>query len=176
MPVSIIYYALFVIALGAALMVVLSRNTVYSAAFLILTMLCLAGIFLLMHQEFVAAIQVIVYAGAIMVLFLFVIMLLNLREREILLPDFRSLRIWVVLLVLVFFVQVGATCFIVLRQMRDVYPPELPPDTIPLIAKTLLTKYLLPFELVSVLLVIAIIGAAMIARRDESAESQDTSK
>lgn len=176
MPVSIIYYALFVIALGAALMVVLSRNTVYSAAFLILTMLSLAGIFLLMHQEFVAAIQVIVYAGAIMVLFLFVIMLLNLREREILLPDFRSLRIWVVLLVLVFFVQVGATCFIVLRQMRDVCPPELPPDTIPLIAKTLLTKYLLPFELVSVLLVIAIIGAAMIARRDEPVESRDTSK
>ncbi len=167
MPVSIIYYALFVIALGAALMVVLSRNTVYSAVFLILTMLCLAGIFLLMHQEFVAAIQVIVYAGAIMVLFLFVIMLLNLREREILLPDFRSLRVWVVLLVLVFFVQIGLTFSVVLRQMQYASPPETPPDTIPLIAKTLLTKYLLPFELVSVLLVIAIIGAAMIARRDE---------
>ncbi len=176
MPVSIIYYALFVIALGAALMVVLSRNTVYSAVFLILTMLCLAGIFLLMNQEFVAAIQVIVYAGAIMVLFLFVIMLLNLREREILLPDFRSLRIWVVLLVLMFFVQIGLTFSVVLRQMQYVCPPELPPDTIPLIAKTLLTKYLLPFELVSVLLVIAIIGAAMIARRDEPAESRDTSK
>lgn len=175
MPVSVIYYALFVIALGAALLVVLSRNTVYSAVFLILTMLCLAGIFLLMHQEFVAAIQVIVYAGAIMVLFLFVIMLLNLREREILLPDFRSLRIWVLLLVLLFFVQIGLTFSVVLRQMQYAPLPAPPLDTIPLIAKTLLTKYLLPFELVSVLLVIAIIGAAMIARHDEPAEHSDSS-
>lgn len=176
MLVSIIYYVLFVITLAAALMVVLSRNTVYSAVFLILTMLCLGGIFLLMHQEFVAAIQVIVYAGAIMVLFLFVIMLLNLREREILLPQFRSLRFWVVALALVFFVQIGLTCFAIIRQMRYACPPDLPSNTIPVIAKTLLTKYLLPFELVSVLLVIAIIGAAMIARRDEPAESEDTSK
>jgi NADH-quinone oxidoreductase subunit J len=167
MLVSAIYYALFVIALVAALLVVLSRNTAYSAVFLILTMLCLGGIFLLMHQEFVAAIQVIVYAGAIMVLFLFVIMLLNLREREVLLPNFRTLRVWVVLLALGFFIQIGASCYMVIRQMPYAHPAALPPDAIPVIAKTLLTKYLLPFELVSVLLVIAIIGAAMIARRDE---------
>ena len=77
---AILFYGLAAIMVVSSLMVILRKNPVHSALFLVLTFLCLAVLYLLLNAQFIAAIQVIVYAGAIMVLFIFVIMLLNLES------------------------------------------------------------------------------------------------
>ena len=91
---TLAYIILAGLAVAGSAAVVLTRDTVHSALSLVGVMLCLAGIFLLLHQEFIAAIQVIVYAGAIMVLFLFVIMLMNMREKEHWPWHMRKIRFW----------------------------------------------------------------------------------
>src|SRR6056297_872734 len=87
--ITYIFIFLAVLAIASALMMVISKNTVNSALFLVLNMVSLAGLFLLLKAQFLAVIQILVYAGAIMVLFLFVIMLLNVQDEERLFNKFR---------------------------------------------------------------------------------------
>lgn len=172
--VSIILFALLAaVALGCALGVVLLRNAVHSALSLVGVMVALAGIFLLMNAELVAAIQIIVYAGAIVVLFLFVIMMLNLREPEQLPAKNRALRVLgslfgVALLAQLVFVALS------LRGMSGVAMASGGADFVQL-AGAMMTQYALPFELVSILLLAAIIGAIVVSRR-EAPESEDGSE
>src|SRR6056297_2252443 len=84
-----VFVILAVLAIASALAMVLNKNTVNSALFLVLNLVSVAGIYLLLQAQFLAVIQILVYAGAIMVLFLFVIMLLNVEEEESLLDTFR---------------------------------------------------------------------------------------
>jgi NADH-quinone oxidoreductase subunit J len=142
---------------------------VASAIFLILTFLALAGIYLLLHAEFLAAIQVLVYAGAIMVLFLFVIMLLNLeKEKRIVTPN-RLLKGVGVLLGMALLVQIG-TVFqkVLLEGTKGSFPPEKVASlgNTQVVAQLLFTDFLLPFEITSALLLVAIIGAIMLAKRE----------
>jgi NADH-quinone oxidoreductase subunit J len=140
-----------------------SRNPVTSAMFLVLTIVSLAGLFVLLHAFFLAAVQVLVYAGAVMVLFLFVIMLLDLREEQ----RRRISKAMVVLAV----TAVGGLALLVgaalvkSRPGANLPPPTLKGETIPL-GKALFTQYLLPFEIVSVLLLVAMVGVVLLSKKE----------
>ncbi len=139
-----------------------SRNPVTSAMFLVLTIVSLACLFVLLHAFFLAAVQVLVYAGAVMVLFLFVIMLLDLRAEER-----QKLKIFSVVAGLV---AVGAILFVFLQSLLHSplgaqESPVLEGGTIPL-GKLLFTNYLLPFEIVSVLLLVAMVGVVLLSKKD----------
>lgn len=162
--IEIIYGIFFVLALFSAVMVVLSPNAVYSALYLVMTMVSIGGLFVMMNAQLAAAFQIIVYAGAIMVLFLFVIMLLNLRQPAEPLKPRRWLR-WAGLLF------GGALAFqLIALVVRFGHGMIIPGNTfesvtIDNVARTLLTEYIYAFEMTSVLLLIAVIGAVVLARR-----------
>jgi NADH-quinone oxidoreductase subunit J len=140
-----------------------SRNPITSAMFLVLAIASLAGLFVLLHAFFLAAVQVLVYAGAVMVLFLFVIMLLDLKEEQ-------RRRIKVFGLVAGVF-SVGAMVAVFLRSIfsagfdLSASPPTVDGATRPL-GRLLFTQYLLPFEIVSVLLLVAMVGVILLSKRD----------
>ena len=163
----LIFSILALIAVVCSVMVISQRSAVASALFLIATMVSLAILFLMLNAPFLAAIQIIVYAGAIMVLFLFVIMLLNLRRDEFG-PEkrkaqrfFAILFVFLLLIGMVTIIEVGAFG---LKSTEDVSEATIPAGVEPL-AHLLFTKYLFPFELASVLLLIAIVGAIVMAKR-----------
>jgi NADH-quinone oxidoreductase subunit J len=140
-----------------------SRSPVTSAMFLVLTIISMAGLFVLLHAFFLAAVQVLVYAGAVMVLFLFVIMLLDLKEEE---------RRKVKKLGLVAgLVSVGAIVAIFVKSLlathpgRDLPAPTIEGDTASL-GTMLFKDYLLPFEIVSILLLVAIVGVILLSKKD----------
>ena len=160
---QMIFFILAGVALVSGGLVVFQRHPLRSALWLIVNFFAVAGIYLLAHAEFIAAIQVIVYAGAIMVLFLFVIMLLNLRQPE---EEQRFLHLGQ---------KVGGIVlagFTVLLMVYTITQVVLPPGkeapaglgNTESIAKLLFTDYLLPFEVTSVLLLVAIVGAVVLAK------------
>ncbi|MCO5052593.1 MAG: NADH-quinone oxidoreductase subunit J [Verrucomicrobiae bacterium] len=140
-----------------------SRNPVTSAMFLVLTIVSLAGLFVLLRAFFLAAVQVIVYAGAVMVLFLFVIMLLDLKEEERRRVKLAGLVAGVV--------SVGAIVALFVRSLlasspgQDLPAPTAVGDTAAL-GKLLFTNYLLPFEIVSILLLVAMVGVILLSKKD----------
>jgi NADH-quinone oxidoreductase subunit J len=158
-----IFFALAGIALISGVLVVFQTHPLRSALWLIVNFFAVAGLYLLAHAEFIAAIQIIVYAGAIMVLFLFVIMLLNLRqpEEEALRPKLGQKLAGVTLAVL--------TAFILAYGFSQATVPlakEAPAGlgNTESIARLLFTDYLLPFEVTSVLLLVAIVGAVVLSK------------
>jgi NADH-quinone oxidoreductase subunit J len=166
---TVLFVLLALFAVGTAVLVIVQRNPVTSAIFLILTFFSLAGIYLLLHAEFIAAVQVIVYAGAIMVLFLFVIMLLNLPKEKISIARHRLLKFVGVIFGLVLLFQVG-TIFrqVILEGTQGTFTPEKVAGlgNTQVVAQLLFTDFLLPFEITSVLLLVAIIGAIVLAKRE----------
>ena len=139
-----------------------SRNPVTSAMFLVLTIASLAGLFVLLHAYFLAAVQILVYAGAVIVLFLFVIMLLDLKDEER-----RRINKFGLIAGLV---SVGALGFLVVKIIAQSgigagRSPQLDGATAPL-GKALFTQYLLPFEIVSVLLLVAMVGVILLSKKD----------
>ena len=163
---DILFYVFAFLTLACGALVVanpFSRNPVTSAMFLVLTIISMAGLFVLLHAFFLAAVQVLVYAGAVMVLFLFVIMLLDLKEEE---------RRKVKKLGLVAgLVSVGAIAGLLIKSLSQL-PPSVNPGsfqhegaTIPL-GKLLFTNYLLPFEIVSLLLLVAMVGVILLSKKD----------
>lgn len=169
------FYIFGGVALISAGLVVMQRRPVHSALFLILTFFCLAGLFLLLRAEFIAAVQVIVYAGAIMVLFLFVIMLLNLEKEEASAKkkgdqkDAQGRRNWVAIFVglaiFILLIPVWTTHF--LTGLRGSFSPQKVEEmgNTVIVARELFTRYLLPFEVASVLLLVAMIGAVILSKR-----------
>jgi NADH-quinone oxidoreductase subunit J len=141
-----------------------SRNPVTSAMFLVLTIVSLAGLFVLLHAFFLAAVQVLVYAGAVMVLFLFVIMLLDLKAEE-----HRHLK---TIGAIGGLVAVGAILGIFLLSLADKGSPLPEPRSPTLDGGTkelgtlLFTQYLLPFEIVSLLLLVAMVGAVLLSKKE----------
>lgn len=155
---------LAILAVASALMMVISKNTVNSALFLVLNMVSLAGLFLLLQAQFLAIIQILVYAGAIMVLFLFVIMLLNVDEEESLFNKLRLKYFVAFLLGVGVFAQIlysigsfSDTLPMVSSKMAEV-------GTVEAVGDVLYTKYLLPFHIIAMLLTAAMNGALMIAQ------------
>jgi NADH-quinone oxidoreductase subunit J len=139
-----------------------SRNPVTSAMFLVLTIASLTGLFVLLHAFFLAAVQVLVYAGAVIVLFLFVIMLLDLKEETR--RKIKALGVVGGLL------AVGAIVYFFLAgllssTLPDSGTPTLEGQTIPL-GRLLFTQYLLPFEIVSLLLLVAMVGVVLLSKKE----------
>lgn len=163
-----LFLGLALLAVGAAIAMVLQKNPLFSVLLLILTLFALAGLYVLLNSPFVAAVHMIVYAGAIMVLFLFVIMLLDLREDVERINLRRFSRIVAVIAVALFLVQ----AYILFRvaYATDSVRVGLGGSAVqvgdtPAIGMLLFTKYLLPFEIASVLLLAAIVGAVVLAKR-----------
>src|SRR5438046_2471781 len=160
----VLFWAFAGLALASALACITRRSPVASALWLVVTLFALAALFVLLDAQFIAVLQVLVYAGAIMVLFLFVIMLLNLGRAG---PT--DLKGPLGLGVGVFLAGVLLMQLLVLRQAGlapggPVRPP-LGPGMIPSVARPLFTVYLVPFEITSILLLPAIRGAVVLAKR-----------
>ena len=177
----LVFGVMFVMALGASLAMLFARNAVHAALFLVVTQVALALGFLLQGAFFVAAVQIILYAGAIMVLFLFVIMLLGVDTREVLidpLPGQRPLAIGLgallaaeILWVAVRGVELAAGGA---DQAGALTELNQDPGNVKALAAELFSRYLLPFEATSVLLVVAIVGVMVLARRIGRVPSADT--
>ena len=161
---DVLFYIFALLTLVCGFLVVanpFSRNPVTSAMFLVLTIVSLAGLFVLLNAFFLAAVQILVYAGAVMVLFLFVIMLLDLKEEER-----RKIKILGVIGALI---AVGGFLLIFLKSAAL---SPLNADSTPLLSgntadlgRLLFTQYLLPFEIVSVLLLVAVVGVVLLSKK-----------
>lgn len=164
---ALLFFVFGGIAIGCAVAVVVQRNPLYSAISLIGVFIALAGLYVLLAAPFIAAVQVIVYAGAIMVLVVFVIMLFNIEEEERRLPH---LKILVPVAALLAAVLIAEAAFI----FTLIKTPQFPTgggSNVGLtasIGEGLFTAYLLPFEITSVLLLMALVGALTLARRVEA--------
>src|SRR5918999_1273484 len=171
---SMILFILFgALAVGCAIAMVAQRNPLYSAISLIGVFVALACLYMLLAAPFIAAVQVIVYAGAIMVLVVFVIMLLNVEE-EVRRPV--RLRYLIPVGVGLAAVLVAEAAFMLsLRGNARVMPVGPPPSEVGLTASIgtgLFTEYLLPFEVTSVLILMALVGAITLARRTNTRASR----
>jgi NADH-quinone oxidoreductase subunit J len=165
---DVLFYAFAALTLLCALMVVanpFSRNPVTSAMFLVLTIISMAGLFLLLHAFFLAAVQIMVYAGAVIVLFLFVIMLLDLKEEQR-----RRIKLFGMVAGLV---SVGLiTCvFLKCLHQTDLSAADSPAieGGTAALGKLLFTQYVLPFEVVSILLLVAMMGVILLSKKDAKA-------
>jgi len=159
----LIFYVFGFIAIFAAVSMIVVKQPVMSALFLILNMLCLAGLYALLDAHLIAALQVIVYAGAIMVLVLFVIMLLNLREKKGLITRHKVAMQGIGVVIVAFvFVLIATTMHFGAFVPAGAASAEF--GTVAGVAKTLFTDFLLPFEIASVLLLVAIIGAVILSK------------
>lgn len=154
------------LTIGTALMVIISKNPVHSVLYLVLTFFMISSNYILMNAQFIAVVNIIVYAGAIMVLFLFVLMLLNLsKENEPKSSVFVKLAA----------VIAGGLLFTVLiAALKDgvVVAQTLATDTndqglVQNLGQLLFTKYVLPFEVSSVLFIAAMVGAVLLAKREK---------
>ncbi len=173
-PGSPFYWIAFVVtaltAIFAAVMVITRRNPIHSAMFLILNFLCIAVLYLLLNSQFIAIIQVMVYAGAIMMLVIFVIMLISVEEEErrgkIRLSPAKV--IGVVLVVILFVQLIYGVGVKVLPGEWGEYTPERITQVgdIKAVAGLLFTRFLLPFEIASILLVVGIIGAVILSKKE----------
>jgi len=171
-----VFVASAVIALAGALGVVIARNPVHSALMLVLTLFGIAILFVAQEAHFLAAVQVIVYAGAIVVLFLFVIMLLGVDRQEALevdeLKGQRGIAIALGIIALAEIIILGATANWSTGNIATAGQADAQGENIELLARSIFTRYLLPFEITSVLLVIAVVGAVVLARRPPAEDSQ----
>jgi len=161
-PTDILFYVFAALALICGVMVLVNRNPVNSAMFLVLTIACLAGLFVLLEAFFLAAIQILVYAGAVMVLFLFVIMLLDLKaeeRRRIKTLGIAGAIVSVGTILVIFFKSLGTT------QLSATRAPDFKAGTMEL-GHLLFSQYLLPFEIISVLLLVAMVGVILLSKKD----------
>ncbi|MEW5995139.1 MAG: NADH-quinone oxidoreductase subunit J [Candidatus Zixiibacteriota bacterium] len=166
--VGIVFWILATVILVSGFMVVILRNIFHSALFLILCLFGVAGIFILLDAEFLAAAQVLIYIGAVAVLMIFAIMLTSqLASKTIVQTNENA--------VVSFFVSIMlalSACVLIRETYADIWKYRIgegpPADNIPTLGKSLMTQFMLPFEVVSVLLLAALIGAIVLARKERS--------
>lgn len=154
------------IALGAALRVVFSKNAVHSALMLALTLFSVAVIFIAQSAPFLAAVQMIVYAGAVVVLFLFVIMLLGVDKNEDLRETLKGQRVAALGLGLLFTVAIVGIIRLYGGGIPQTGAASIEADNVQLIADTLFTTYLYAFEITAAPLLVAAIAAIVLAKRE----------
>ncbi|MBU6392241.1 MAG: NADH-quinone oxidoreductase subunit J [Planctomycetota bacterium] len=163
-----LFYIMAAVSVTAAVYLVFEKNPVFSALYLIQTMVCIAVLYILLEAQFIAAVQIIVYAGAIMVLFLFVIMLLNLNIKEETKNALPFQKIPAIFMGIVLFTAICAVIKSKLLQGKQGEYTTAYVNSVgntKLIGNLLFTDYLLPFEITSILLFVAAIGAIMLAKR-----------
>jgi NADH-quinone oxidoreductase subunit J len=165
-PDMLLFLGLAGIAVAAAVAMLFSRNAVYAALFLVINFLTIAAIYLLLHAAFIAAVQVSVYAGAIMVLFLFVIMLLGAEKVETSTKELwqrpAALALAAILMIELAYAILrpeGAVEKVLTAVPEGFGSPET-------VGRVLYSRYLLPFEAISILLLVSMVGAIIITRDD----------
>lgn len=157
-----IFFILAILCVGSVLGMIISKNQAYNALFLILAFASLGGLFGLLDAPFIAVVQIIIYAGAIMILFIFVIMMVNVREG--IPPEkkkwtlYLSLGLAVVLVIELIFAFKGAFS-LTGGAMEKSGPTEL--------GRVLFTEYLYPFEITSILIIAALVGAIVLIKREK---------
>lgn len=161
---TLAFILLSVMAIGSAIMMITSKSPVHSVLWLILVFFAISGHYILLNAQFLAIVNIIVYAGAIMVLFLFVVMLMNLNAETEPIKNYRLQLIGVIsggslLLVLLSALMKADQQQLVQMKVGDA-------GLINVLGKTLFTNYLLPFEISSVLFLSAMIGAVVIGKKD----------
>ena len=171
----VLFYLFAVFAVLSGIFVITAKNVVHSAVALAVTLLSVAGLFLTLHAEFLAGVQVIVYVGGILVLFVFVIMLISVEKA---IHERQFNRQWVIALITAVLL-IGELAFVILRGkdslvVVDAVPPEqsvlgLSGNT-QVVGEILYGQYLLPFEIASILLLVAIVGSVALAKRKTQAE------
>jgi NADH-quinone oxidoreductase subunit J len=168
---TVLFLLFAALAVGFAVVVVAHRDPVKSTMSMVVVLFCMAVLFVLLGAPFIAALQVLLYTGAILVLFLFVIMLLNIQAEASTRPTRRVQR-WTALVAASFFA--GFLGMLFWRTYLDAAAPVLGEDYLSIrnLAELLFTRYLLPFELVGLLLLVAVVAASLLARRppDEGLE------
>jgi NADH-quinone oxidoreductase subunit J len=158
------FYLLALTAIVSAVAVITRRNPVHAALSLIVTLLSLAGLYLMLYAPFVAGVQIVLYAGGIMVLFLFVIMLVNLEKN---IREYQWNKQWMVGTIAA--VALGGLLLFVVYRGYDIFPktfaglPEA--QNTQQIGIWLYGNYMLPFEIASLLLLVAIVGAVVMAKK-----------
>jgi NADH-quinone oxidoreductase subunit J len=174
---TVVFWVLGPIALAGALGMVLSRNAIHSALWLVNTMLALGVFYVVQEAPFLGAVQIIVYTGAIMILFLFVLMLVGRDSSDSVVETLRGQRIAAIVLGFGFAGLVGAG---IAEATRDLPAGGLGDEgglgNIPAIAETLFTDYLLAFEVTSALLITAAVGAMVLAHIEREPGSRRTQK
>lgn len=165
--VLIVFFVLAAITLSTAFLTIYSKNPIHSAIYLVICFFSIAGHYLLLNSEFLAIVHIIVYSGAIMILFLFTIMLMNLnREDEVHKPRItrvRAIMIFIIMCIVLMVIFINST------PIADV-PEPLGEDyqSIKVLGKVLLNEYMVPFEFASVLLLVAMIGTVLLSKKEKS--------
>ena len=165
---AILFYVFAALVLGGGILTVTQRNAVHSAIALIVSLLGVAGLYLLQQAEFLFAVQIVLYVGGIMLLFLFVIMLVNLDQAA---HQLQFNKQWLVALTAVaaagaeggYFLYRGAGAFHVAEGAAAGAPAG--PGNTEVLADALFSQYLLPFEIASILLLVAVVGAVIMAKK-----------
>jgi NADH-quinone oxidoreductase subunit J len=160
-----LFFLLAIICIGAVLAMIISKDQAYNALFLILAFICIGGLFALLEAPFIAVVQIIIYAGAIMVLFIFVVMMINLRKGMS--PEKKKWTAY-------FAAVIGAALLTeLLFAIRGILKPmdssalaEIGSPTE--LGRLLFTKYLYPFEITSILIIAAIVGAIVLVKKREN--------
>ncbi len=162
----ITFYILSAVTLGSAFLTIYSRNPIHSAIYLVICMISIVGHYLMFNAQFLAMVQIIVYAGAIMVLFLFTIMLMNLnREDEVHKPRITRLGA-IVVFILISVVMV--TVFINSKTIMGEYDVSGEDfQSIKTLGQVLLNDYMVPFEFASILLLVAMIGVVLLSKKEK---------
>ena len=162
---EILFYIFASGGVVSAFLVVTRRNPIISAIFLVVNFFCLAGLYLTLHAQFIAVIQILVYAGAIMVLFVFVIMLLNLGDERRLRDGFSWKKVvagglgFGVLMELIYIFNMNhGTASMEVERATNI-------GTVVAVGHVLFTRFLFPFEVTSLLLTAAIVGAIILAKK-----------
>jgi len=162
----IAFYVLALLLIASAIVVITNRNPVTSAVALAFNLVAIAGLYMVLDAQFIGLLQVIVYAGAIMVLILFVIMLLNLREEVKAHPAGTFQRVLAPVTALLFAVVIGRASW--LSAPASFPDKPLGFGTASSLGKELFARFYYPFEAISLLLVVAMIGAVLLAKRKVS--------
>jgi NADH-quinone oxidoreductase subunit J len=159
-----VFYFFAALAVASAILMVTRRNIVHAAVFLITALLATAGIFLQLQAEFLFVVQIILYVGGIMVLFIFVIMLVNL-DLSLHLVQFNRQRFVAGTLALVLAVQVLGAFWVGRASIGPGPSAAVAPQNTEAVGQALFGRYMLPFEIASILLLVAMIGAVVMGKR-----------
>lgn len=159
-----IFWLVATISVISSILVVTRKNPIYSALFMLVAFLSFAVIFLILHAPFLAAMHLMVYTGAILVLFLFVIMLLNLKKEELGKEFSATMKGLVGLLCLAVFVIFAIAFANSYIQSQGAVPPNF--GSAVTVGKEIFSKFIFPFELLSVMIIVAIVGAIILAKKN----------
>ena len=166
-PITLIFYFLSAITLASAFLTIYSKNPIHSAIYLVICMVSIVAQYLMFNAQFLALVQLIVYAGAIMVLFLFTIMLMNLnKEDEVHKPRITRLGAIVVFIITSIIL---VTIFIHSKTIMGDYDTSGEDfQSIRKLGQVLLNEYMVPFEFASILLLVAMIGVVLLSKKEKT--------